>query len=115
MKQLIQINIHHDHGYAMLSSQSCRPSSTEHGRPVNANDTSDVPVSLSPSSDHSVCNSQKENIEENDAECVVADDSSITDDVSSSSDTNEKQRTFVVYTKIISLFCTCKTPRYTME
>ena len=43
-------------------------------------DTSDVPVSLSPSSDHSVCNSQKENTEENDAEYVVAGDSDITDD-----------------------------------
>jgi len=54
--------------------------------------TSDVPVSLSPSSDHSVCNSEKENTEENDAEYVVAGDSDITDDESSSSDINEKQR-----------------------
>ena len=54
--------------------------------------TSDVPVSLSPSSDHSVCNSQKENTEESDAEYVVAGDSDITDDESSSSDTNGKQR-----------------------
>ena len=70
------------------------PSSTDHGSTVNVDDTSDVPVSLSPSSDHSVCNSQKENTEESDAEYVVADDSYITDDESSSSDTNEKQRTF---------------------
>ena len=55
-------------------------------------DTSDVPVSLSPSSDHSVCNSQKEKTEESYAEYVVAGDSDITDDESSSSDTNEKQR-----------------------
>ena len=52
--------------------------------------TSDVPVSLSPSSDHSVCNSQKENTEESGAEYVVAGDSDITDDESSSSDINEK-------------------------
>ena len=64
----------------------------DHGSPVNVGDTSDVPVSLSPSSYHSVCNSQKENTEESDAEYVVADDSDITDDDSSSSDTNEKQR-----------------------
>ena len=70
------------------------PSSTDHGSPFNVDDTSDVPVSLSPSSDHSVCNSQKENTEESDAEYVVAVDSYITDDESSSSDTNEKQRTF---------------------
>ena len=61
---------------------------------VNVDDTSDVPVSLSPSSDHSVCNSQKENSEDSDPESVVADDSDITDDDSSSSDTNEKQRKF---------------------
>ena len=45
-------------------------------------DTSDVPVSLSPSSDHSVCNSQKEKTEESYAEYVVAGDSDITDDES---------------------------------
>ena len=55
-------------------------------------DTSYVPVSRSPSSDHSVCNRQKEHSEDSDAEYVVADDSDITDDDSSSSDTNEKQR-----------------------
>ena len=49
---------------------------------------------LSPSSDHSVCNSQKENSEDSDPESAVADDSDITDDDSSSSDTNEKQRKF---------------------
>ena len=65
-----------------MGMQSCRRS------PFN----SDVPVLLSPSSDHSVCNSQKENPEDSDAESVVADDSDITDDDSSSSDTNEKQR-----------------------
>ena len=89
---VVPLNIHHDHGYAKLSSQSCMPSSTDHGSPVNVDDTSDVPVSLSPSSDHSVSNSQKENPEDSDAESVVADDSDITDDDSSSSDTNEKQR-----------------------
>ena len=89
---VVPLNIHHDHGYAKLSSQSCMPSSTDHGSPVNVDDTSDVPVSLSPSSDHSVCNSQKENSEDSDPEYVVADDSDITDDDSSSSDTNEKQR-----------------------
>ena len=57
---VVPLNIHHDHGYAKLS---CMPSSTDHGSPVNVDDTSDVPVSLSPSSDHSVCNSQKENSE----------------------------------------------------
>ena len=96
---VVPLNIHHDHGYAKLSSQSCMPSSTDHGSPVNVNDTSDVPVSLSPSSDHSVCNSQKENTEESDAEYVVADDSDITDDDSSSSDTNEKQRKCCLHTK----------------
>ena len=88
---VVPLNIHNDHGYAKLS-QSCMPSSTDHGSPVNVEDTSDVPVSLSPSSDHSICNSQKENSEESDAESVVADDSDITDDDSSSSDTNVKQR-----------------------
>ena len=118
MQQLIQmiivvpLNIHHDHGYAKLSSQSCMPSTTDHDSLVNVDDTLDVPVSLSLSSDDSVCNSQKENTEESDAEYVVADDSDITDDDSSSSDTIEKQRKFVVYKKkLISLFCTCKTPR----
>ena len=57
---VVPVNIHHDHGYAKLSSQSCMPSLTDHGSLVNVDDTSDVPVSLSPSSDHSVCNSQKE-------------------------------------------------------
>ena len=47
-------------------------------------------MSLSPSSDHSVWNRQKENTEESDAEYVVAGDSDITDDESSSSDINEK-------------------------
>ncbi|KAK2161232.1 hypothetical protein NP493_1597g00037 [Ridgeia piscesae] len=42
---VVPLNIHHDHGYAKLSSQSCMPSSTDH-----VDDTSDVPVSLSPSS-----------------------------------------------------------------
>ena len=86
-----------------MGMQSCRRSpaclsSTDHGSLVNVDDTSDVPVSLSPSSDHSVCNSQKENSEDSDPESAVADDSDITDDDSSSSDTNEKQRkNFVVY------------------
>ena len=110
---VVPLTIHHDHGYAKLSSQSCMPSSTDHGSPVNVDDTSDVPVSLSPSSDHSVCNSQKENSEDSDPEYVVADDSDITDDDSSSSDTNEKQRKCCcLHTqKLISLFCTCKKPR----
>ena len=43
-----------------------------------------------------VCNNQKEKTEECDAEYVVADDSDITDDDSSSSDTNVKHRKFVV-------------------
>ena len=77
---VVPLNIHHDHGYAKLSSQSCMPSSTDHGSPVNVDDTLDVPVSLSPSSDHSVWNSQKENTEKSDAEYVLADDSNITDD-----------------------------------
>ncbi|KAK2182067.1 hypothetical protein NP493_368g00001 [Ridgeia piscesae] len=106
------MNMHHDHEYAKLSSQSCMPSSTDHGSPVNVDDTSDVPVSLSPSSYHSVHNSQKENTEESDADYVVADDSNITDDDSSSSYTNKKHRKFVVSKKkLISLFCTCKIPR----
>ena len=73
---VVPLNIHHDHGYAKLSSQSCMPSSTDHGSLVNVDDTSDVPVS---SSDHSVCNSQKENSEDSDPESVVADDSDITE------------------------------------
>ena len=105
---VVPLNIHHDHGYAKLSSQSCMPSSTDHGSPVNVDDTSDVPVSLSLSSDHSVCNSQKENSEESDAEYIVADDSDITDDDPSSSDTNEKQKILLFTKKQISLFCTCK-------
>ena len=95
---VVPVNIHHDHGYAKLSSQSCMPSSTDHGSLVNVDDTSDVPVSLSPSSDHSVCNSQKENSEDSDPESAVADDSDITDDDSSSSDTNEKQRKLLLFT-----------------
>ena len=80
-----------------MGMQSCRRSPAcllqlDHGSLVNVDDTSDVPVSLSPSSDHSVCNSQKENSEDSDPESAVADDSDITDDDSSSSDTNEKQR-----------------------
>ena len=74
---VVPVNIHHDHGYAKLSLQSCMPSSTDHGSLVNVDDTSDVPVSLSPSSDHSVCNSQKENSEDSDPESAVADDSDI--------------------------------------
>ena len=108
---VVPLNIHHDHGYAKLSSQSCMPSSTDHGSPINVDDTSDVPVSLSPSSDHSVCNSHKENSKDSDPESVVADDSDITDDDSSSSDTNEKQRKCCLQKKLISLFCTCKKPR----
>ena len=96
---VVPLNIHHDHGYAKLSSQSCMPSSTDHGSPVNMDDTLDVPVSLSPSSDHSVCNSQKENSEDSDPEYVVADDIDITDDDSSSSDTNEKQRKCCLHPK----------------
>ena len=77
---VVPLNIHHDHGYAKLSSQSCMPSSTDHGSPANVDDTLDVPVSLSPSSDHSVWNRQTENTEKSDAEYVLADDSNITDD-----------------------------------
>ena len=97
---VVPLNIHHDHGYAKLSSQSCMPSSTDHGSLINVDDTSDVPVSLSPSSDHSVCNIQKEHSEDSYPEYVVADNSDINENV-------------VVYThkKLISLFCTCKKPR----
>ena len=105
---VVPLNIHHDHGYAKLSSQSCMPSSTDHGSLVNVDDTSDVPVSLSPSSDHSVCNSQKENSEDSDPESVVADDSDITDDDSSSSYTNEKQRKCGldnIYTRTYPIYC----------
>ena len=110
--KVVPLNIHNDHGYAKWSSQSCMPSPTDRGSPVNVDDTSYVPVSLSLSSDDSVCNSQKENTEESDAEYVVVDDSDTTDDDSSRSYTNEKQRKFVVYKKkLISLFCTYKTPR----
>ena len=77
---VVALNIHHDHGCAQFSSESCMPSSTDHGSPVNVDDTLDVPVSLSPSSDHSVWNSQKKNYEKSDAEYVLADDSDITDD-----------------------------------
>ena len=63
-----------------MQSQSCMPSSTDHGSPVNVDDTLDVPVSLSPSSDHSASNRQTENTEKSDAEYVLADDSNITDD-----------------------------------
>ncbi|KAK2190185.1 hypothetical protein NP493_87g04033 [Ridgeia piscesae] len=95
----VPLNIHHDHGYANLPLQSCMPSPTDHGSPVNVDDTLDVPVSLWPFSVDSVCNSQKENTDDSNAEYVVVDDSDITDDDSSSSDTNEKQRTFVVCEK----------------
>ncbi|KAK2192640.1 hypothetical protein NP493_27g03013 [Ridgeia piscesae] len=108
---VVPLNIHNDHGYAKLSAQSCMPSSSDHGSPVNVDDTSDVPVSLSPSSDHSVCKSQKENTEESDAEYVVADDSYITDDDSSSSDTNEKQRKFCcLQKKLIPFSAPAKNP-----
>ena len=45
---VVSLNIHHDHGYAKFSSQSCMTSPTDHGSPVNVDDTSDVLVSLSP-------------------------------------------------------------------
>ena len=74
---VVPLNIHHDHGYAKLSSQSCMPSSTDHGSPVNVDDTLDVPVSLSPSSDHSVWNRKTlKRVMQN----MLADDSNITDD-----------------------------------
>ncbi|KAK2162307.1 hypothetical protein NP493_1527g00042 [Ridgeia piscesae] len=94
-------------------SQSCMPSSTDHGSLVNVDDISDVPVSLSPSSDHSVCNSQKEHSEDSDPESAVADDNDITDDDSSSSDTNDKQRKCccLQQQKTNFPFCTCKKPR----
>ena len=64
---VVPLNIHHDHGYAKLQSQSRVPSPTErgsdHGSPVNVDDTLDVPFSLSPSSDDSVCNSENRNTE----------------------------------------------------
>ena len=58
---VVLLNIHHDSGYAKLSSQSCIPSPTDHSSPVNVDDTGDVSVSLSPSSDDFVCSSQKGN------------------------------------------------------
>ena len=105
---VVPVNIHHDHGYAKLSSQSCMPSSTDHGSLVNVDDTSDVPVSLSPSSDHSVCNSQKENSEDSDPESAVS--LMMTQAVLTLMRNREN---VVVYNnkKQISLFCTCKKPR----
>ena len=62
----VPLNIQHDHGYAKLQSQSSVPSPTErgsdHGSPVNVDDTLslDVPIAiLSPSSGDSVYNSEK--------------------------------------------------------
>ena len=108
------LNIQHDHGYAKLQSQSSGPSPTErgsdHGSPVNVDDTLslDVPIPiLSPTSGDSVYNSEKGS----DTDYVMGEDSdSITDD-SSGSNSNGKDRKFIVFEKIrVSLFCTCKTP-----
>ena len=62
----VPLNIQHDHGYAKLQSQSSVPSPTErgsdHGNPVNVDDTLslDVPIPiLSPTSGDSVYNSEK--------------------------------------------------------
>ena len=52
---VVPLNIHHDHGYAKLSSQSCMPSSTDHGSPVNVDDTLDVPPSLTVAIFRSFC------------------------------------------------------------
>ena len=56
---VVPLNIHHDHGYAKLSSQSCMPSSTDHGSLVNVDDTSECP-SLTVSIFRSFCLQQSE-------------------------------------------------------
>ena len=109
---VVPLNIHHDHGYAKLSSQSCMPSSTDHGSPVNVDDTLDGLVSLSPSSDHSVWNSQKENTEKSDAEYVLRMTAISLMMPEAVLPLMRNRESVVVYKKqLISLFCTCKTPR----
>ena len=90
------------------------PSPTErgsdHGSPVNVDDTLslDVPIPiLSPTSGDSVYNSEKGS----DTDYMMGDDSDSTTDDSSGSNSNGKDRKFVVSEKnLLSLFCTCKTP-----
>ena len=83
---------------------------SDHGSPVNVDDTLslDVPIPiLSPSSGDSVYNSEKGS----DTDYVMRDDSDSTTDDSSGSNSNGKDRKFVVSEKnLVSLFCTCKTP-----
>ena len=109
----VPLNIQHDHGYAKLQSQSSVPSPTErgsdHGSPVNGDDTLslDVPIPiLSPSSGDSVYNNDKGS----DTDYVIGDDSDSTTDDSSGSNSNGKYRKFVVSEiNLVALFCTCKT------
>ena len=110
----VPLNIQHGHGYAKLQSQSSVPSPTErgsdHGSPVNVDDTLslNVPIPIiSPSSGDSVYKSEKGS----DTDYVMRDDSDSTTDDSSGSNSNGKDRKFVVSEKkLVSLFCTCKTP-----
>ena len=110
----VPLNIQHDHGYAKLQSQSSVPSPTERGSdhcsPVNVDDILflDVPIpKLSPSSGDSVYNSEKGS----DTDYVMGNYSDSTTDDSSGSNSNGKDRKFVVSEKnVVSLFCTCKIP-----
>ena len=110
----VPLNIQHDHGYAKLQSQSSVPSPTErgsdHGSLVNVDDTLSLDVAipiLSPSSGDSVYNSEKGS----DTDYVMGGDSDSTTDDSSGSNSNGKDRKFVVCEKnLVSLFCTCQTP-----
>ena len=110
----VPLNIQHDHGYAKLQSQSSVPSPTErgsdHGSLVNVDDTLSLDVAipiLSPSSGDSVYNSEKGS----DTDYVMGDDSDSTTDDSSGSNSNGKDRKFVLCEKnLVSLFCTCQTP-----
>ena len=70
---VVPLNIHHNHGHAKLSSQSSMlsPTDSDHGSPVNVDDTLslDVPIPiLSPSSHDSVCNRENRKSEESGAE-----------------------------------------------
>ena len=82
--------------------------------PVNVDDTLslDVPIPILPSSSgDSVFISEKGNTDGSDADSVMTDDRVSTTDYSSGSNSNGKDRKFVVSEKnLVSLFGTCKTP-----
>ena len=104
------MNVDHDHSYVKLPSDL--NVSPLHDSPLAVNVTPDVPMSLPVSSDDStsICNSENKDIGADDADFVTTGDSDITEDDSSSSETYEKEKKFVICERnLMSLFCTCHT------